>query len=87
MPEVHRTAFSVLKGGLYRKLHAVCDGDGRPVRLLLTEGQQSDHKGAANLLPVLRPAKEMLGDKGYYSDAYRIALINCGITPWVPHSP
>ena len=37
--------------------------------LLRTEGQQSDHKGAATLLPDLPAAKEMLGDKGYDSDA------------------
>jgi len=62
----------------------VCDGAGRPVRLLLTEGQQSDHKGAAPLLPELPAASEMLGDKGYDSDAYRTALIQRGITPCIP---
>ena len=72
------------KGGLNSKLHAVCDGDGRPVRLLLTEGQQSDHKGAATLLPDLPISSEMLGDKGYDSDAYRAALIERGITPCIP---
>jgi len=49
-------------------LHAVCDGECRPAWLLLTEGQQSDYKGAATLLSELPPAKEMLGDKGYDSD-------------------
>ena len=72
------------KGGLNSKLHAVCDGEGRPVRLLLTEGQQSDHKGAATLLPNLPAATEMLGDKGYDSDAYRLALVDRGITPCIP---
>ena len=72
------------KGGLNSKLHAVCDGQGRPVRLLLTECQQSDHKGAATLLPDLPAATEMLGDKGYDSDAYRVALIERGITPCIP---
>ncbi len=72
------------KGGLNSKLHAVCDGAGRPVRLLLTEGQQSDHKGAETLLPELPAASEMLGDKGYDSDAYRTALIQRGITPCIP---
>ena len=51
------------------------------MRLLLTEGQQSDHKGAATLLPNLPAARELLGDKGYDSDAYRAALIERGITP------
>ena len=72
------------KGGLNSKLHAVGDGQGRPVRLLLTEGQQSGHKGAATLLPGLPASKEVLGDKGYDSDAYRAALIQRGITPCIP---
>ena len=45
------------KGGLNSKLHAACDGQGRPVALLLTEGQRSDHHGAAMLLPILPPAR------------------------------
>ena len=28
------------------KLHTVCDGEGRPIVMLLSEGQMSDHKGA-----------------------------------------
>ena len=54
------------------------------MRLLLTEGQQSDHKGAATLLPDLPPAFELIGDKGYDSDAYRSALIARGIAPCIP---
>ena len=45
------------KGGLNSKLHAVCDGDGRPIILLLSEGQMSDHKGARLVLDALPPAK------------------------------
>ena len=45
-------------------LHAVCDGQGRPVTLLLSEGQMSDYKGAALLLPSLPKAKERLADRG-----------------------
>ena len=29
------------------KLHAVCDGEGRPLVMLLSEGRMSDYKGAA----------------------------------------
>jgi transposase len=72
------------RGGLNSKLHAVCDGEGRPVRLLLTEGPQSEHKGAATLLSDLPGASEMPGDKGYDSDACRAALIDRGITPCIP---
>ena len=41
------------KGGLNSKLHAVCDGQGRPLVMLLSEGQMSDFKGAALMIDVL----------------------------------
>ena len=47
------------------KLHAVCDGLGRPLVMLLSEGQMSDFKGAALMLPAVPKARELLGDKGY----------------------
>ncbi|MEO5706518.1 MAG: IS5 family transposase [Alteraurantiacibacter sp.] len=94
--KAHRTAASLFKrgalprrigrtkGGLNSKLHAVCDGEGRPIMLLLTEGQMSDHKGAFLLLDALPNAKELLGDKGYDSDWFRAALCERGITPCIP---
>ena len=63
------------------KLHAVCDGLGRPIIMLLSEGQMSDHKGARLLLGALPNARELLGDKGYDSDWFRAALVARGITP------
>lgn len=66
------------------KLHAVCDGHGRPLILLLTEGQMSDYKGAALMLNVLPRAKELLGDKGYDADWFRQALTERGITACIP---
>jgi len=56
------------------KLHAVCDGAGRPVIFLLTEGQLGDHKGAAVIYPMLPDAETIIADKGYDSDAFREAL-------------
>lgn len=94
--KAHRTAASLLKrgdsprligrtkGGLNSKLHAVCDGAGRPVIFLLTEGQMSDHKGAALIYPVLPDAETLIADKGYDSDAFREALAGRGITPCIP---
>jgi len=41
-------------------LHAVCDGQVRPVVLLLSEGQMSDYKGAALTLDALPPAKQLI---------------------------
>jgi hypothetical protein len=48
-----------IKGGL----NAVCDGDGKPLILLLTEGQVSDYRGAATVLQALPPdATTMIED-------------------------
>jgi transposase len=69
---------------LNSKLHAVCDGHGRPLILLLSEGQMSDYKGAALMLPVLPKAGELLGDKGYDADWFRRALAERGITACIP---
>jgi transposase len=73
------------KGGLNSKLHAACDGQGRPVLFLLTEGQASDHRGAALMLPHL-PAEtqELIADRGYDSARFRDALTTRGITPCIP---
>lgn len=54
------------------------------MRLLLTQGQQSDHKGANSLLPYLPCAKTLIGDKGYDSDAFRAELLERKITPCIP---
>ncbi len=36
--------------------------------MLLSEGQMSDYKGAALMLPALPKAKALLADKGYDAD-------------------
>ena len=72
------------KGGLNSKLHAVCDGKGRLIVMLLSEGQMSDHKAARLMFDALPPAKELLGDRGYDSDQFRAALVNKGINPCIP---
>ncbi|WP_439548788.1 IS5 family transposase [Falsiroseomonas sp.] len=94
--KAHRTAASLLKrglfprcigrtkGGLNSKLHAACDGQGRPVVLLLTEGQASDHRGAALMLQRLPPARELIGDRGYDSGRFRADLSARGIAPCIP---
>ena len=66
------------------KLHAVCDDQGRPLVMLLSEGQMSDYKGAALMIDALPPAKDMLADRGYDADWFRKALIRRAITPCIP---
>ena len=93
--KAHRTAASLLKkgrspphrstkGGLNSKLHAVCDREGKPLILLLTEGQVSDYRGAATVLPYLPDADRLIADKGYDSDWFRQALTVLEITPCIP---
>ena len=66
------------------KLHAVCDGGGKPVAMLLTAGEVSDYKGAAELLDDLPEAKELLADRGYDANWFRKALQDKGINPCIP---
>ena len=72
------------KGGLNSKLHAVYDGQGRPLVMLLSEGQVSDYRGAAMLLDALPCTKALLGDQGYDADWFRKALAERNITACIP---
>ena len=52
--------------------------------LLLTEGQVSDYRGAATLLPALPDAELLIADRGYDSNWFREALIDLEIAPCIP---
>ena len=52
--------------------------------MLLSEGQMSDYKGAALMLPALPNANELLADKGYDADWFRKALADRKITACIP---
>nr|WP_194300993.1 IS5 family transposase [Acetobacter oeni] len=95
--KAHRTAASLLKKGLFprhigrtkaglnSKLHAVCDGEGRPVRLHLTAGQVSDFRGAYILLADLpEETEEVIGYRGYDSNKIRLSLAGQNITACIP---
>ncbi|MBM6582458.1 IS5 family transposase [Microvirga sp. BT689] len=94
--KAHRTAASLLKkgmfprrigrtkGGLNSKLHAVCDGAGKPIILLLSEGQMSDHKGARLILGALPTDSTLIVDRGYDSNWLQEALAEKDITPCIP---
>ena len=66
------------------KLHAVCDTNGRPLVMLLSEGQMSDYTGAALMPPVLPVARQLLADKGYDADWFRAALAKRGVAACIP---
>jgi len=56
------------RGGLTTKLHVLCDALGNPLRLILTPGNIADCTQAEALLAGIT-ANDVLGDKGYDSDA------------------
>jgi len=62
----------------------VCDGEGRPLVLLLSEGQMSDYKGAALMIDALPRAKQLIGDRGYDAGWFRQALAARGTTACIP---
>ena len=73
------------RGGLSTKLHLACDGQGRPLAVLLTGGQADDATHLAPLLDRIRVRRagrgrprsrpdRVLADKGYSYPCYRRAL-------------
>ncbi len=104
--KAHRTAASLLKKGLFPAASGDTQGradlqaprrprrPGTPHRAaLLTEGQASDHRGAAIMLPRLPPARDLIADRDYDSACLtalralplaRTGLQTRGITPCIP---
>ncbi|WP_393986330.1 transposase [Xanthobacter flavus] len=66
------------------KLHTVCDDEGRPIIMVLSEGQMSDHKGARLVLDALPPARSLIADRGYDRAWFREAQAAKGIAPSIP---
>lgn len=62
----------------------MCDEQGRPRVLLLTEGQVSDYKGAATMPPAMPAAPVPIADRGYDADWFRQALRARGTRPCIP---
>jgi len=65
--------------------------------MLLAEGQASDHRGGALMLPRLPPARHLIADRGYGSRPFRDALAEQGFSACIsstrgrkipiPHDP
>lgn len=69
------------RGGRTTKVHAIVDADGRIIAFELTGGNRHDIRPAAALIEPLPPAKTLLGDAAYDSDAFRGFLTARGTTP------
>ena len=73
------------RGGFTTKLHARCDGQGRPLCFVLTPGQAHDVQGFAPLFRMLAERVEaLLADKGYDADAIRDTLAKADVEAVIP---
>lgn len=76
------------RGGLTTKIHALVDGDCRPVTLLLTAGQAGDNPMLAPLLDAVGaaapPRFRLLGDKAYSHPGTRKMLRQRRIAHTIP---
>ena len=75
------------RGGRTTKIHAVVDADGRLIAFELTGGNCHDIKPAPGIIEALPPAKSLLADAAYDSDAFRKLLTDRGTTPVIKQNP
>jgi transposase len=76
-------ALGISRGGLTTKIHALVDGRGRALKLLLSAGNVADITMAPALVADLtaRDCGTLVADKGYDSDALRALLVEKNIFP------
>ncbi len=75
------------RGGRTTKIHAVVDGQGRPLTFTLSAGQQHDLPIAPVLIERLPAARLCIADAAYDSDAFRLLLVERGSLPVIPNNP
>ena len=73
------------RGGLTTKIHARVDAKGRPVRLLISPGNDHDVTCAAALLEGLDRRAVVIADKGYDADSVRSCIRDQGAIPNIPN--
>jgi transposase len=71
---------------LTTKIHLAVDGQGRPVRVILTPGQCGDAPQAPALLEGFRP-NHVIADKAYDSNALREIINSQGAEVVIPCNP
>ena len=85
LPEGQKRKIGMTKGGRNTKVHAICDGKGRPTGILLTAGNVNDCTAATSLIDKLpASAKTLLADKGYDTDEIRKALKKKKVEACIP---
>lgn len=73
------------RGGLTTKIHARVDAKGRPVRLLISPGNDHDAVCAEALLAGLDEGAVVIADKGYDADSIRACIRDQGAIPNIPN--
>ena len=73
------------RGGLTTKIHARVDSKGRPVRLLISPGNDHDVTAAEALLDGLDRHAVVIADKGYDADFVRAHIRAQGAVPNIPN--
>lgn len=72
------------RGGRNTKLHALCDGYGRPLTFRLTGGNAADAPQAIALLEDVPEGAIVLADKAYDADAIRRFIESRSAVPNIP---
>lgn len=65
-------------GGLTTKIHAMVDAQGRPINLVLSEGQAYDGHSAHLMRDSLTPGSILLADRAYDANKLRTAIADKG---------
>ena len=71
------------RGGFSTKIHVACDGLGKPVKIILTPGQNHDVTQGPALI-ANSDAKKKIADKAYDSDAFIEAIVGTGAEAVIP---
>jgi len=71
------------RGGFSTKIHIACDGVGKPVKFILTPGQDHDITQGPALLADVDPDR-VIADRGYDSDAFIETIKSKKAEPVIP---
>jgi len=75
------------RGGRTTKIHAIADGQGRPLVFLLSPGNVADITVAPDLLRLAPPCRVFIGDQGYDARTLRQQADNGGALVVIPNNP
>lgn len=82
--EKEEKTIGLSRGGLTTKIHMVADSHGNPTSFKITSGSVHDSTVATCLLDEVADPENVIGDKGYDSEAIRAFIIRKGAVPHIP---